>query len=163
MMLRHFFQKSINKTNVCVSAIYKIDNPTINGTFDERYDTISQIRNIKPEIIKVFHGTTLKSAKGIIENGFLTEYSKIAAYGKGTYCSQYASTAVGYCKDVRSHDKFSMIFLCRFIKGIFGNACGGIIDTTKYDYSGGVPNIYVTPYDDGIVPDYLLCYYSFAK
>lgn len=57
-----------------------------------------------------------------------------------------------------------MIFLCRFIKGVFGqHSNGAIINTKLYDYSGDNNNIFVTPYATGIIPDYLICYYAWDK
>lgn len=162
--VEQIFQKSIGKENFCISSVFKIENPDMTNLFDKRVAFITQLRNKSPEIINVFHGTTLDAAKNIIETGFNTSYSSIAAYGKGTYASPYVTTAMVYCKDVYCDKKFSMIFLCRFIKGVFGYAQnGGMIDTTKYDYSGNKSNIYVTPYNEGIIPDYLICYCSWAK
>ena len=42
---------------------------------------------------------------------------------------------------------------------VIGN--GVVIDTNKSDYSGA-GDILVTPYADGIIPDYLLCYYKWT-
>jgi hypothetical protein len=156
------FQKSTKRTDVCISTIYKINNQHVQAMFDERLATITEKRNITPEVIQVFHGTTMKAAKGIIETGFDVSFSTVAAFGKGTYASPQVGTALQYCKDANRKGKFSMVFLCRFIKGVFGAASCGIIDTSKFDYSGNGSNIYVTPYNDGIIADYLICYYAYA-
>lgn len=57
-----------------------------------------------------------------------------------------------------------MIFLCKFLYGVFGTPnTQNIIDTTNADYSDNQSNIFVTPYGYGIIPKYLICYYSWTK
>ena len=57
-----------------------------------------------------------------------------------------------------------MIFLCKMLLGKFGIVNNGTsFDTKNIDYSGNNANIYVTPYDAGIIPTYLICYYSWDK
>ena len=157
------FRKSIGTDDVCVSVIYKIHNPVLEAAFEARRADIAARRSTPPEIVEVFHGTTMAAAANIVNTGFDPSYSRIAAYGKGTYASPSVKTAVSYCKDARTDSDFSMIFLCRFLKGKHGVAgSGNIINTETTDYCGIDP-ILVTPYADGIIPDYLLCYYSWAK
>ena len=157
------FKKSIKKENICVSAVFKITNPAMMDAFEARRLSIAELRGAEPEVVTVYHGTTLGAAESIIQTGFDPSFSRVAAYGKGTYASPSAATALTYCKDVKSAADFSMIFQCKFIKGKFtaaGN--GGIIDTAKGDYSGDKSHILVTPYREAILPTYLLCYYSWA-
>lgn len=154
------FRKSMGQDNICVSMIYKIENNALNVRFNERINAITKSRGTEPTIVQVFHGTTLRAAANIVNTGFDPTYSKIAAYGMGTYSSPSAKVATGYCKDVRAVGDFSMIFLCRFIKGLYGKTNNNNrIDIEKMDYCGE-HNILVTPYADGIVPDYLICYYK---
>jgi methionine synthase I (cobalamin-dependent) len=156
------FRTSIGTDNVCVSVIYKIQNPELNTAFEARRKAITEVRKTPPDVVNVFHGTTLAAAANIVNTGFDPAYSKIAAYGKGPYASPSVKTAISYCKDVRQDTDFSMIFLCRFLKGTRGTAGNGnIIDTSKADYCGS-GDILVTPYADGIIPDYLLCYYKWT-
>jgi hypothetical protein len=157
------FRKSMGSENICVSAIYKIDNPILSHNFKERIESIATIRKSAPEVVHVYHGTTLTAAANIVNTGFNPHYSTIAAYGKGTYASPSARIAVGYCKDMKANSSFSMVFQCRFIKGTNGFAGNGnIIDTSTTDYCGN-GDILVTPYPDGIIPDYLLCYYAWTS
>jgi Poly(ADP-ribose) polymerase catalytic domain len=157
------FRESMGSENICVSAIYKIENPLLECRFNERAASITAARNSKPEVVNVFHGTTLKAAANIVNTGFDPTYSTIAAYGKGTYASPSARTAVIYCKDVKQQSDFSMIFRCRFLKGKHGFASSSNkIDTDVIDYCGR-GDILVTPYADGIIPDYLICYYQWDK
>ena len=57
-----------------------------------------------------------------------------------------------------------MVFACDFAKGKFGSPGYGNVFTDACDYSGtgGKDDIVVTPYVDGILPKYLICYYKWA-
>lgn len=157
------FRASIGTENVCVSVIYKINNAALNTAFDARAAAITTLRKTPPTIVEVFHGTSLQAAAAIVNTGFDPYFSKFAAYGKGTYASPSAKIALSYCKDTLRDTDFSMIFLCRFLKGKYGKVASvSTIDTAVADYSGNGDSILVTPYSDGIIPDYLLCYYKWA-
>ena len=151
------FKTSLRSNQVCVSAIYKIQNEKMEIEFQSLYESIKKSRDIEPDIIPVYHGTRLEAAKQIIQNGFDPSFNKISMYGKGTYASTSAKVALRYCKD----DHFSMIFQCRFIKGLYGNGTSGKpINTDVMDYSGDNERIFVSPYHYGIIPEYLICYYK---
>ena len=157
------FRTVIGTDNVCVSVIYKINNDVLNNAFDARAAAIFTNRGVMPVVAEVYHGTTVTAAANIVKTGFDPTFSRVAAYGMGTYASPSVKTALSYCKDTRNDTDFSMIFLCRFLKGKFGKATtGGVIDTAVADYSGNEGDILVTPYYDGIIPDYLLCYYKWT-
>ena len=156
------FRTSLGTDNVCVSVVYKIHNPSLETAFEKRKAAITELRKTPPEVVDVFHGTRLTAAANIVNTGFDPAFSTIAAYGKGTYASPSVKMALSYCKDVKTTDDFSMIFLCRFLKGKHGLAGNGsVINTATADY-GGSGDILVTPYADGIIPDYLLCYYKWT-
>lgn len=158
------FEKSYGSDAVCISAIFKITNPNLIDQFERQRQIIKEKRGKEPQIVEVFHGTTQTAAKSIIVSGFDPSYSVMAAYGKGTYASPHIKTALSYCKDATKVGNTSMIFLGRFLKGTFGSySAGGLIDTKYFDYSGNDGNILVTPYAGGIIPDYLICYYSWDK
>lgn len=158
------FEKSYGSDAVCISAIFKITNPNLIDQFEKQRQEIKEKRGKDPQIIEVFHGTTLIAARSIIVSGFDPSYSVVAAFGKGTYASPHIKTALMYCKDASRVGNTSMIFLGRFLKGTFGRqSIGGLIDTNSVDYSGNNSNIFVTPYAGGIIPDYLICYYSWDK
>jgi hypothetical protein len=156
------FRTSLGTDKVCVSVVYKIHNPSLETAFEERKAAITKLRKTPPEVVDVFHGTRLTAAANIVNTGFDPAFSTVAAYGKGTYASPSVKMALSYCKDVKTSDDFSMIFLCRFLKGKHGVAGNGsIINTATTDYCGS-GDILVTPYADGIIPDYLLCYYKWT-
>jgi hypothetical protein len=155
------FEKSYQSNEVYISSIFKITNNKLTQMFEEQFLDIKRKREFAPEIIEVYHGTTLEAAKNIIHTGFDPSYSKIAAFGRGTYASPNIKLALQYCKDAHISGKTSMVFLCRFLKGVYGSHQHGIIDTNNYDHSGDKYAIYVTPYAGGIIPDYLICYYGY--
>lgn len=154
------FMDSYKCNEVCISSIFKIQNEYVEKQFDELKKKMTQKNGNIPEVLTVFHGTSLDSASNIIETGFDISFSRIAAFGKGTYCSPSVRTALQYCKDVKKNEE-SMIFLCHFLKGKYGYKNNqNLIDINLYDYSGNNHDIYVTPYTFGIIPKYLICYYK---
>ncbi len=160
------FLKALGSPKACVSAIFKIRNTDMKTAFDARCADIATKRAAAPTVITAYHGTSLAAASSISRLGFDPAYSTIAAYGKGTYASADPATALSYCKDVRTTDNFSMVFMCDFAKGKFGSPGSGQAFTKKcdcdYSGTGGKDNILVTPYADGILPKYLICFYRWA-
>lgn len=158
------FQKSYKSEDVCISAIFKMTNGNLEYRFQKLCDEIEAKRKVKPKVMRMFHGTTKTAAKNIAVTGFDPAFCTVAAFGKGTYASPHVHTALGYCKDAHSMGKTSMVFLCKFVLGTYGHpTVGNMIDTKLYDHSGDGRNIYVTPYADGIIPEYLICYYAWDK
>jgi len=154
------FRKAYGKEEIGVTAIYKLNNVELEEAFLNRQRHITELRSKAVDVVEVYHGTTMTAAAEIVNTGFDPSRSLCAAYGKGTYASPKADYAQAYCKDVRSQECYSMIFLCRFLKGTHGITPSDTpIDTTRMDYCGS-DSILVTPYADGIIPDYLLFYYS---
>lgn len=158
------FLTALGSPKACVSAIFKIRNADMKAKFDARCASITTKRGVAPAVITVYHGTSLAAASSIASDGFDPTRSTVAVYGKGTYASTNPATALTYCKDVRSTDNFSMVFMCNFAKGKFGEVAAGTMFTDTCDYSGtgGKDNVLVTPYADGILPKYLICFYKWA-
>ena len=158
------FLRELGSPKACVSAIFKIRNATIKAAFDARCAHIATKRGEAPTVITTYHGTSLAAASSIARGGFDPTYSTAAAYGKGTYSSTNPGTALGYCKDVKTKDNFSMVFMCHFAKGKFGTpgASKAFTDACDYSGTGGKDDIIVTPYADGILPNYLICFYRWA-
>lgn len=155
------FLKDFKSENACICAIYKV--PDFTAGFEACAAEIASKRGKEPERIHVYHGTTMASALHICKSAFDPSYSKVAAFGKGTYASPCPRTALAYCKDVKGREDFSMVFLCKFLTGTFQQySSGATINTTVADYSGNKSNIIVTPYRYGIIPEYLICYYSWS-
>jgi hypothetical protein len=159
------FLKALGSPKACVSAIFKLRNDDMKAKFDARCATIASKRGgVAPKVVTAYHGTSLIAASSIAATGFDPKYSTIAAYGKGTYASVHPATALGYCKDVKTTDNFSMVFMCDFAKGLYGTPGDGKPFTAACDYSGSGrgDDILVTPYADGILPKYLICFYKWA-
>jgi hypothetical protein len=156
--------KSLGRDDVCISVLLKVSNPALVSAFEARKAAITEKRGKAPEVIDVYHGTTMAAAERIAETGFDKAFNSVSAYGKGTYASPHVKTALGYCKDVKVTGDFSMVFQCKFLKGNYGphDSATKQINTEKYDYSGNKADIYVTPHNDGILPEYLICYYMWA-
>ena len=154
------FRKAYGKEEIGVTAIYKLSNPALQEAFLNRQRRITELRSKAVDVVEVYHGTSMTAAAAIVNTGFDPSRSQTAVYGKGTYASPNAYYAQRYCKDVKGKQDYSMIFLCRFLKGTHGTTPSDTpIDTTRMDYCGA-DSILVTPYADGIIPDYLLFYYS---
>jgi hypothetical protein len=154
---------SLGRTDICISVLLKVKNPTLAENFATRAASIEAVRGTAPKVATMYHGTTMTAAELIAESGFDKAFSRTAAFGKGTYASPSVKTALQYCRDVKKKEDFSMVFQCKFLKGVYG--CAGSnteIDTKICDYSGDKKTIFVTPYNDGILPEYLICYYSWA-
>ena len=158
------FLTALGSPKACVSAIFKIRNDSLKAAFDARCARIATKRGTAPSVITTYHGTSLAAASSIAGGGFDPARSTIAVYGTGTYASTKPATALQYCKDVKTTDNFSMVFMCDFAKGKFGSPGSGKAFTDACDYSGtgGKDDILVTPYADGILPKYLICYYKWA-
>jgi len=157
------FTKDLKLPDACVCAIYKIRDAGFSAGLEACAAEIATKRGKAPNRIHVYHGTTIAAAASICRTGFDPSYSSVAVYGKGTYASPHPRTALGYCKDAKTKENFSMVFLCKFLEGTFGQQrADGTLDTSKIDYSGNGSDILVTPYKYGIIPEYLICYYAWS-
>ena len=157
------FLKDLALPDACISTIYKVRSGEWSAGFDACAADITAKRGVPPTQVRVYHGTTAAAAASICVGGFDPSYSTVAVYGRGTYASPLPRTALHYCKDVKTTENFSMVFLCKFLQGTFGvRTAAGTLDTTVTDYSGNGHDILVTPYRYGIIPEYLICYYQWT-
>jgi hypothetical protein len=158
------FLTALGSPKACVSAIFKMRNDDLKAAFAARRHDIASRRGADPEVVTAYHGTSLAAAASISVRGFDPSYSTIAVYGRGTYASSKPATALTYCKDVKTRDNFSMVFVCDFAKGVFGTPGASNDFTAESDYGGSGRDdvILVTPYADAIVPNYLICFYKWA-
>jgi hypothetical protein len=151
--------------NSCILWIDEIDNAVQIHEHDKLFEEISQKRPANTvKKLELFHGTAETNIAPIIQDGFQVKYNKIGAYGKGTYFSTVANYSIAYAKDGR--DKISYMFLCSVITGIAGRY-GSMqeINTTEHDNAvdnHNHPSIYVTPYDYGAIPKYIIAFYKHA-
>jgi lysine/ornithine N-monooxygenase len=144
----------------CIVEVYRANNPELDILFEALLAEITAKRGAPAREALMFHGTSFEGARGIIATGFDPAFSKIAAYGLGTYASPSARVAADYAR-VDHKDRERHVFICRFALGKHG-VCGAgrAIDTTVADHSGNESNIFVTPYRYGIVPKYLIRYFK---
>ena len=152
--------------NACVSFVEKINNSYLIECYESRKESIIKCRGLdKVKEIQVFHGTKHNNIDSIIENGFKVRWNETSAYGRGTYFS----TRANYSKNYSNIDpnEFSYMFICNII---VGNCIKGsndmTINTELYDNAVDNlkrPSIYVTPYDDGCLPIYLVAFHKNAK
>jgi len=152
--------------NACILYIDEVINPELYDDYINKKNELITLRGESKIAEKLlFHGTSHKNINSIASVGFLTCKNKVAAFGHGSYFSTMASYSANY--SVSHTDDISYMFLCDVIIGV-----GGIygdratINTDKHDNSVNSahnPTIYVTPYDAGAYPKYLIAYHKNAK
>lgn len=152
--------------NSCIVWIDKIENPVLEQAYMDRHAALCEKRG-KHEVSEalLFHGTDEAAAHSIANNGYDVTYSKVAAYGKGTYFATTASYSLGYTKNNTNGLCFML-----FNKVLIGSKtrCGSnqSIDTNHHDNSVdniAQPSIVVCPYNDGALPTYIIAFYRNAK
>lgn len=93
---------------------------------------------------QLFHGTPEQNVDSIIRNGFKCEMNKRAAYGKGTYFSEYASCSIKYAS---GFNDIVYMFLCDVL-----------VDSPHTTTISG-SDIYVINNDYAGIPKYLIAFY----
>ena len=154
-----YIKKTFRTT--CIISIEKIYNPVLDMAYEERKADY-KVRHGCDKEVRVFHGTKDASVDSIVRDGFDVKYSRIAAYGIGTYFATHFSTSTSYVNiDNEDH---SFIFICKILPGRQGSAGSGQqIDRSKYDSSSGAGCIYSIPQNDAIKLEYLVRFYLNAK
>jgi len=141
--------------------VEKIVNPTVAKAFDHRVASVLA-KTGKPPCIRwpMYHGTSPAAVDAILANGFDASKSRTAAFNFGSYFAENPSYSVnGYAQnDVYGHQ---CLFVCRVLEGrrCIGHT-SGTTDTRQFE-SAGSPDgsIISTPFNDGVVPVYLLRWY----
>lgn len=152
--------------NACILYIDEIKNNNLLTKYEQRKSDLEELRG-KENIneLMLFHGTKIDCINNIATNGFMKEFNRTSAYGKGTYFSTKASYSSTYTDKDRTD--ISYMFICNVIIGKYKVVIGPHeIDTSMYDNSVNTmtsPDIYVTPYDDGAYPRYLVAFHKNAK
>lgn len=150
--------------NSCILYIDELQNQPLKEKYDKKKLELESKRGAEniSELL-LFHGTKAENINSIAENGFLTRLNQRAAFGNGIYFS----TLANYSKDYTDSDtdEISYMFMCNVLIGKC-HTCHGQIDTNLYDNSVNTiknPTIYVSPYDDGCFPRYLIAFYKNTK
>lgn len=155
----------------CVISIEKINNPVLETNYKNRLQILQTKRGEnKVKEAQLFHGTDSKSVENIARNGFLTQYSKVNAYGIGTYFAKDYSYSRTYSinksmrTNVKLFDNYDNMILSKVILGVPTVTLGGKnTDTELYDYSCNSlqnPSIFSIPYDDAACPEYVITFYN---
>lgn len=151
--------------NACILYIDEVINPELYDSYMNKKNELITLRgdlSITEKLL--FHGTSHKNINSIAAVGFLTCKNKVAAFGHGSYFSTMASYSKNY--SVSYTDDISYMFLCDVIIGKFGiYGDYATINTDIHDNSVNSvhnPTIYVTPYDAGAYPKYLIAYHRNA-
>jgi hypothetical protein len=151
--------------NACILYIDEIHNKVLRDSYEYRKIYLEMKRgedNVQEK--QLFHGTKTESIDNIIKHGFKTEYNKVSAFGKGTYFSTAANYSSVYAD--LDGNKVSYMFVCDVLigKAIVGTQ-NKVMDTEICDNFVNKmtePTIYVTPYDNGAYPKYLIAFYKNA-
>lgn len=154
-------EQSIQKSypNSCILYIDRITNTLLEDKYQTRKNDIEKTRGVVKEA-RLFHGTKHTNIQCIIDEGFKSNANVRSAYGIGTYFSTTAS----YSKEYMDSDlnSVSYMFVCDVLIGNITTVYGPRpINTDQYDNSVN-GNIYVTPYDDGCIPRYLVAFHKNA-
>lgn len=160
--------------NCCLLYIDEIINEKLNERYEEFKKQLIEKRGeneIKESYL--FHGTKNSSILGISEEGFKVSLNRVNAFGIGTYLSPSAKLASGYTNVSKEDNTYlegvevSYLFYCKVLIGKkkVGKQ-GKLLDTTNFDV--GVNNminttIYSIPYDEAILPLYLVAFYKNAS
>jgi hypothetical protein len=157
--------------NECVIMIEKINNPLLEKRYNDCLERLKKSRGDKCVIEeKLFHGTDRKSVENIAYNGFMYKFSKVNAYGIGTYFaknysySRIYSLNKSHSAKIKLFDNYDTMIIAKVILGvptITKNACN--TNTEQFDYSCDNiknPTIYSIPYDDAAYPEYAITFYN---
>lgn len=145
--------------NACLCFIEELVNPPLL----ERYETFKQRiqeRRGDANEQQLFHGTTEEAIRSIQGEGFNPFYSKVAAYGWGTYFAKSASISVGY---MRGKSEITYMFLVDVVLG--KNVHTGANtkwETLDADSGGNGSTIFVSPHQDAAFPRYCLAFHKNA-
>ena len=142
--------------DACVLYIDKITSPLLEEAFIKRKELFMKSYGDADEL-QLYHGTNSESVDSILEVGFKASYSKVAAYGRGTYFSATSKYSKQYT-DITS-DGLSFLLVNRVLLGQHTVSVNG---SFTGDSGGDGRNIYVVKWDDAILPEYIICFHKNA-
>jgi hypothetical protein len=140
--------------------IERIRNPTLEASFQNKEKYVKALR-AKENVTHypLYHGTTERGLHSILQNGFQHKFIRTCAYGWGHYMAKNYNTSLLY--STLDCSNYNFLLLCRVIQGStrptgFNNER---LHTEKYD-SFDNSDIVITPYDDAILPMYIVRYFG---
>lgn len=152
--------------NSCILFIDQVVNPELEEKYKEQLETLKEKRgeeNVKEELL--FHGTNYENIDSIAFYGFDPTKNISSSYGKGTYFAKNASYSREYMKSKDSRGISYMIVAKVIIGKCHRYGSAQPIDTNTYDNSidhTKDPRIYVTPYQYGAYPKYVVAFHKNA-
>jgi hypothetical protein len=136
----------------------RIVHPILEERFRTHENAICDRRSMPREeatVYPTYHGTSEKALENILENGFDYRYNRIANFGIGTYLARNCRDALPYTRLDR--DGYQCILVCKVVVGRSKlGSMDEILDESEYDsFYNGFSEI-SCPYNDGILPLYLI-------
>jgi hypothetical protein len=151
--------------NSCILWIEEIINPELEDLYKKQKSEIEAKREKPCNELQLYHGTREEYANSIIKNGFDPLANSRSAYGKGSYFAVNASYSREYAPP--ASDEVSFMLICSVLIGeieVYGH--NKPIDTLRHDNSvdnSKSPSIYVTPYQYGAIPRFIVAFHRNAK
>lgn len=146
----------------CVISIEKVENTLLKQRFEDRKKEMEAILGEgNVQTVRVFHGSRdFHSVTNILSDGFKSEYSKVAAFGKGTYFAKNYAYSKNYSgKNV----EYKVMMICDILVGV---KVKGQANATLSPEKGDVwvdhlvnTSIYSIPNDHQSIPQYVVQFY----
>lgn len=150
--------------NVCVLWMNRIENLDLEKRFHTRKEAILAQRGSVKELV-LYHGTAEECVHSIAQNGFIADMNRTSAYGMGTYFATSADYSKSYAKPKKDKISFMIVSHVLIGKCVKGTA-NQVLNTKQYDNfvdNDNSPSIYVTSYNDGALPRYVVAFHRNAQ
>jgi len=151
--------------NCCVLWIQEIHNQSMMERFEQRKLLIESERGFC-HVKSLFHGTSEHAINTIAHQGFSLQKCKVCAHGFGIYFSTSAKYSSNYAVAKTKND-ITYMFLCDVLVGKVKKGSNfEYINKKSYDNfvdNTTRPTMYITPYEDAILPRYIIAFYKNAK
>lgn len=148
-------------TAITPIMLEKIVNPSLEARFKAHEAMVKTKRKMGSEatLYPMYHGTSESGLNNILENGFDVKFNKTAAYGVGTYSATNYIDAIRYAR--LDTTGYQFLLVCKVVKGVskYGTP-NEILDKTNYDSFTNDATYISCPYNDGIIPIYVIRYYN---
>jgi len=140
--------------NVCVLYIDRVSNEKLETAFETRRKIFGEFSNER----RLFHGTNPSALVSILNDGYDSNFSTRAAYGKGTYFCSTASYSKEYSTIVESGESYLIVNRVLLGRNTTSN-------NLKYsgDSGGDGKSIFVTKHNDAALPEYVICFHKNAS
>jgi hypothetical protein len=147
--------------NACIMWIFKVCNENLEN--DQAALKIHLENYGKVETLELFHGTKSYLIETIASQGFDVTKNKVAIHGNGTYAAKNANYSTKFMNI--DQNEISYMFLTNMLVGRKFQGAGKL-NTELYDNfvdNLKSPSIFVTPYDSGCIPKYVIAFHINAK